>query len=163
MRSFNAFLSDKKAAFSLVEVLLAVFIIGVGVIPVLSLFLSGTQTVEKGSVVLEASIVSQNILDRARSDSFIWKTVPITINIPDEKYPEFRIPEFFKKKYQASATLTIEEAPDHTILGTGARETNLLQLTVILKWIELGMPKEYRLLTYRANTNSLNLKTSAKF
>lgn len=152
-----------KAAFTLIEVLLAVFIIGVGVMPVLMLFVTGSKTVEKGGVLLEASIVSQNILDRARSDSFIWKTVPISINIPDEKFPEFRIPEFFKKKYQASATLTIEEAPDHTVLGTGAKETNLLQLSVNLSWLEMGMPKEYRLITYRANTNSLNLKTSAKF
>jgi prepilin-type N-terminal cleavage/methylation domain-containing protein len=153
----------RNAGFSLIEVLLAVFIIGVGVVPVISLFLSGTKTVEKGSVILEASIISQNILDRARSDDFIWNRDQQTITIPDSKYPEFRIPEFFKKKYQASATLTIEEAPDHTVLGTGAKETNLLQLTVILAWLESGIRKEYRMLTYRANTNSLNLKTSAKF
>lgn len=149
--------------FSLIEVMLAVFIIGVGVVPVISLFLSGTKTVEKGGVILEASIISQNILDRARSDDFIWKLDKQTINIPSKNYPEFRIPEFFQKKYQASATLTIDEAPDHTVLGTGARETNLLQLTVILRWLESGIAKEYRMLTYRANTNSLNLKTSAKF
>lgn len=153
----------KKSAFSLVEVLIAVFIIGVGVMPVMMLFFSGTKTVEKGGVVLQASIVSQNILDRAKSDSFIWKVVPLTINIPDEQYPEFKIPEFFHKKYKASATLTIEEAPDHTVLGTGAKEANLLQLTVILSWLEMGLTKEFRLVTYRANTNSLNLKTSAKF
>ncbi|GAB4278090.1 MAG: hypothetical protein Kow0029_21190 [Candidatus Rifleibacteriota bacterium] len=151
-----------RFAFTLIEVMLAVFIIGVGVVPVLTLFFSGTKTVEKGGILLEASIVSQNILDRARSDSFIWKTVPLSVDIPDEKYPEFKIPEFFAKKYQASATLIIEEAPDHTILGTGAKETNLLQLTVILHWIEMGIPRDYRLVTYRANTNSLNLKTSAK-
>jgi prepilin-type N-terminal cleavage/methylation domain-containing protein len=107
----------RNAGFSLIEVLLAVFIIGVGVVPVISLFLSGTKTVEKGSVILEASIISQNILDRARSDDFIWNRDQQTITIPDSKYPEFRIPEFFKKKYQASATLTIEEAPDHAADG----------------------------------------------
>lgn len=149
--------------FSLIEVLLAVFIIGVGVVPVISLFLSGTKTVAKGSVILEASIISQNILDRARSDDFIRNCDQQMISIPNPKYPEFKIPEFFKKKYQASATLLIEEAPDHTILGTGAKETNLLQLTVILTWLENGIGKEYRMLTYKANTNSLNLKTSVKF
>ncbi len=154
---------NRKKAFSLVEVLMAAFIIGVGVVPVIMLFFSGSKTVEKGGVLLEASIVSQNILDRARSDSFLWKSIPATVNIPDPDFPDFRIPEFFRKKYQASATLIIEEAPNHTILGTGAKETNLLQLTVILYWLEMGRPKEYRILTYRANTNSLNLKTSAKF
>ncbi len=153
----------QKRAFTLIEVLLAVFIIGVGVVPVLMMFIQGTRIVEKGGVILEASITAQNILDRARSDSFIWQTVPITINIPDKNYPEFALPESFRVKYQASGTLVIEEAPDHTVIGTGVRETNLLQLTVILNWIENGMPKEFRLLNYRANTNTVNLKTSSTF
>lgn len=152
---------SRQTGFTLIEVLLAVFIIGVGVIPVIVMFLQGTRTVEKGGVILEASIAAQNILDRARSDSFIWKTVPLTITIPDKDYPDFKIPEAFSEKYHASGTLTIEEAPGHTIIGTGANETNLLQLTVILRWLESGIGKEFRLLTYRANTNSVNLKTSA--
>lgn len=152
---------SRTRAFTLIEVLLAVFIIGVGVIPVLMMFLSGSRTVEKGGVLLEASIAAQNILDRARSDSFLWKSVPTTLTIPDKDFPEFRLPAAFALKYQASGTLTVEPAPGHTILGTGANETNLLQLTVILSWLENGMPKEFRLLTYRANTNSVNLKTSA--
>lgn len=155
--------SAKLRGFTLIEVLLAVFIIGVGVIPVLLMFLSGTRTVEKGGVLLEASIAAQNILDRARSDSFLWKNLPFTVNVPDKDYPEFDLPVLFAEKYQASGTLTIELAPGHTILGTGANETNLLQLTVILNWLENGMAKEFRLLTYRANTNSVNLKTSANF
>ncbi|NCB37496.1 MAG: prepilin-type N-terminal cleavage/methylation domain-containing protein [Erysipelotrichia bacterium] len=153
----------RRSGFSLIEVLLSVFIIGVGVVPVLMMFLSGTRTVEKGGILLEASIVAQNILDRARSDSFIWKTVPITITVPDKDYPDFKLPAAFIKKYKASGSLTVECAPGHTILGTGANETNLLQLTVILSWFENGIEKEYRLLSYRANTNSLNLKTSADF
>jgi len=127
------------------------------------MFIQGTRTVEKGGVILEASIAAQNILDRARSDSFIWQTVPVTINIPDKNYPEFTLPETFREKYQASGTLVIEEAPGHTVIGTGAKEQNLLQLTVILNWLENGVPKEFRLLNYRANTNTVNLKTSSTF
>lgn len=155
--------SAAKSAFTLVEVMMAVMIIGAGVIPVLSLFLTGSRTVATGGVMLEASIAAQNILDRARSDSFIWANVPATISIPDSGYPEFYLPPSFMAKYQAKGTLVIEEAPGHTIIGTGANETNLLQLTVLLHWTENGMPKEYRVLTYRANTNTINLKTSARF
>ena len=89
--------------------------------------------------------------------------MPITINVPDPNYPEFTLPETFRQKYQASGTLVIEEAPDHTVIGTGAKETNLLQLTVILNWQESGIAKEFRLLNYRANTNTVNLKTSSTF
>ena len=153
----------KRSAFTLVEVLMAVVIIGVGVIPVLTLFISGSRTVEKGGVMLEASIAAQNILDRAKSDNFLWNQIPLSISIPSKDYPSFKLPTFFEKKYKASATLVIEEAPGHTILGTGAKEKNLIQLTVLLGWIENGMPRSYRVLTYRANTNSVNVKTSEKF
>ena len=154
---------NTKKGFSLIEVLLAVFIIGVGVVPVLSLFLSSSRTVGHGGVVLEASIIAQNILDKARSDSFIWANVPLTLDIPDAARPEFDLPESFKERYQASATLIIESAPDHTVIGTGANETNLLQLTAIVNWVEHGMSRNFRLITYRANTNPINLKSSARF
>lgn len=149
------------SGFTLIEVMLAVFIIGVGVIPVIGLFASGSKSVEKGGVILGASIAAQNIIDRAKSDAFLWDNVPLTISIPDKKYPAFKLPKFFSEKYKASATLIIEEASGHTILGTGAKENNLIQLTVQLSWLERGRPKKYKVLTYRANTNSLNLKTSA--
>ena len=151
-----------KNGFTLIEVMLAIFIIGVGVIPVIGLFSSASQSVEKGGVILEASISAQNIVDRAKNDTFLWKQIPLTINVPDKKYPMFTLPKFFQKKYKASGTLIIEEAPNHTILSTGAKEKNLIQLTFILNWIEYGAVKHYRVITYRANTNSINLKTSAK-
>lgn len=151
-----------RHAFTLIEVMLAVFIIGVGVIPVIGLFSSGSQSVEKGGVILEASISAQNIVDRAKNDSFLWKQIPLTINIPDKNYPMFTLPKFFQEKYKASGTLIIEEAPNHTMITTGAKEKNLIQITFILNWLEYGAPKSYRVLTYRANTNSINLKTSAK-
>ena len=159
------FMLEKKAktqGFTLIEVMLAVFIIAVGVIPVIGLFSSGSRSVEKGGVILEASIAAQNIVDKAKNDSFLWKKIPIMIQVPSKQYPIFKLPKFFSKKYKASGTLSIEVAPNHTILGTGAKEKNLIQITFILNWIENGMPKKYRVLTYRANTNSINLKTSAK-
>ncbi|MBF0407216.1 MAG: type II secretion system protein [Candidatus Riflebacteria bacterium] len=149
--------------FTLVEVMLAVIIIGAGVIPVLSLFMSGSRTVEKGGLILEATIAAQNILDRAKSDSFIWDNIPLSINIPDEKYPQFTIPEFFAKKYLASGTLEIDHAPGHTVLGTGINETNLIQIIVKLNWVENNFPRTTRILTYRARTSSFELKTATRY
>lgn len=138
-------------------------IVGAGVLPVLALFLSSSRTVEKGGLVLQASIVAQNILDRAKSDTFLWNHPPGVIEIPNPKYPLFRIPGFFAAKYQASATLTISVAPDHTVLGTIDDETNLMQLAVNITWIENKRPRSFRLVTYRANVNSFSIKTSTKF
>lgn len=149
--------------FTLIEVLLAMLIIGAGVVPVLSLFLSGSRTVEKGGLLLSATIAAQNVLDRAKSDSFLWSHTPLTLDFPDQEYPQFSMPAFFAKKYNASGTLIIEEAPGHTVIGTGEKETNLIQISVIIRWVENNSERSTRLVTYRANTNRFDLKTSAKF
>ncbi len=156
--------SDRfRRGFTIIEAMLALLIVGAGIVPVLALFLSGSRTVEKGGLILSATIAAQNILDRAKSDSFLWDNIPLTVDLPSDKYPQFSLPRFFRDKYKASGTLDISLAPDHTVLGTGDKETNLVQVTVILNWIENGFPRTTRLVTYRANTNSFKLKTSAKF
>ncbi|MFZ2957302.1 MAG: prepilin-type N-terminal cleavage/methylation domain-containing protein [Candidatus Ozemobacteraceae bacterium] len=153
----------ERRGFSLVEVMMAVLIIGAGVIPVIAVFLQSSRTVEKGGAILEATIAAQNILDRARSDAFLWGHIPLDTPIPDEKFPQFQLPGFFKDKYKASGTLKIEQAPGHTVLGTGANEQNLVQLTVTVNWVENSTARTSRLITYRANTNSFDLKTSSRF
>ena len=147
----------------MIEVMLAVLIIAAGVLPVITLFLTGSRTVEKGGAVLEATIAMQNILDRAKSDAFLWGNIPLETPFPCEKFPMFTIPRFFADKYQASGTLKIEIAPGHTVLGTGDVETNLVQLTVTLNWSENNFPRSHRLITYRANTNSFDLKTAHRY
>lgn len=149
--------------FTIIEAMLALLIVGAGVVPVLALFLTGSRTVEKGGLILEATIAAQNILDRAKSDSFLWEHIPATIEIPSDQYPQFALPKFFATKYHASGTLVIERAPEHTVLGTGDPETNLIQITVLIGWVENHFQRTTRLVTYRANTNSFNLKTSVKF
>lgn len=154
---------ERRHGFSIIEVLLAMLIIGAGVVPVLSLFLTGSRTVEKGGLLLSATIAAQNVLDRAKSDAFLWSNVPLTLDFPDPDHPQFSLPAFFAKKYNASGTLIIEEAPEHTVIGTGEKETNLVQISVIIRWIENKTERSTRLVTYRANTNCFDLKTSAKF
>lgn len=153
----------KVTGFTLIEIMLAVFIISVGVVPVINLFLASSKAVEKSGEILEAVICAQDIIDRAKSDSFLWNHPKLSINIPDSNYPEFLIPKNFADKYKASATLSIERAPGHTVLGTGFNEENLFQITVSINWNENQRPRSSRLVTYRANTNSFNLKTSARF
>jgi len=151
------------SGFTLLEIMLAVFIIGVGLLPVLNLFITGSRFVEKGGLILEATITAQNILDRAKSDSFLWNHIPLEVNIPSPNFPEFSIPEFFAKKYQASATLSILPAPGHTVLGTGANEENLILIAVTIYWIENQVPRSSRLVTYKANINSFQIKTATRF
>lgn len=152
-----------KAGFSLVEIVITLFIIAVGVFPVLSMFLSGTRTVERGGSTLEASIAAQNLLDLARSDFFLWQNIPREIEIPDPNFPQFELPEIFAERYNATAKVVLEQASGYTIPGTGQKERNLARITVKINWTENNVPREFRVLSYRANTNAVNLKTSSRF
>ncbi len=107
MRYYRNITSPRRA-FTLVEVMLAVLIIGIGVIPVISLFLQSSRTVEKGGEMLAATIAAQNILDRVKSDDFIWDHIGQTFPVPGDKLPGVELPRFFAEKYKATAEVAID-------------------------------------------------------
>ena len=72
----------RSRGFTLIEVTIATIIIGIGILPVLSMFMTGTKFVEKGELYLMASIAAQNLLDLARSDEFIWEKIPNKVSVP---------------------------------------------------------------------------------
>ncbi len=147
-----------------IEILIAIFVVAVGVIPVLSLFLKGTRTVESGGVIFQVAIAAQNIMDRVRSDAFIWQqTMPVNVVIPSNDDKGLYLPEDLIKHYKARAELKIDVAKGHTIIETGEPEENLYQIDVKITWVENGVNKNFSLMNYRANINSQTMKTSTRF
>ena len=159
-----------KNAFTFVEILIAIFIIGVGVLPVLVLFLSGTRQVESGGNIFQVSVIAQNLMDSVRSDSFIWQqAMPFKLEIggqyqvnPNDDNRLY-FPKDFIQKYKANIVISIDEAKGQLVLDTGEPETNLYQIDVVIDWMENGVKKNYSLTNYRANTNSQTMKTSTRF
>ena len=139
-----------KRAFTFVEILLAIFIIGVGVLPVLTMFLTGTRAVESGGLIFQVAVIAQNLMDTVRSDSFMWNR-------------HLKIPKELIEKYKAVANIKIDTAKNHTVLGTGEPEQNLYQIDIVIEWVENGIKRNYSVTNYRANTNSQNMKTSTRF
>lgn len=153
-----------RRAVTFVEILLAIFIIGVGVLPVLTLFMTGTRTIESGGLIFQVAVAAQNIMDTVRSDSFIWNVeIPFDITIPSDKDRGLYLPAELVKKYKAHADLKIDTAKGHTILRTGEPEENLYQIDIVVHWEENGVKKNYSLTNYRANTNWQTMKTSTRF
>ncbi|MBQ3643739.1 MAG: prepilin-type N-terminal cleavage/methylation domain-containing protein [Candidatus Riflebacteria bacterium] len=152
-----------KRAFTFVEVLLAIFIIGVGVLPVLTLFLTGTRTIESGGLIFQVAVAAQNIMDTVRSDTFLWQGLPVDIKIPSDEDRGLYLPTELVKKYKAQAFLKIDVAKGHTILNTGEPEENLYQIDILVTWEENGIKKQYSLTNYRANINWQTMKTSTRF
>lgn len=156
--------SLSRKAITFVEILIAIFIIGVGIIPVLSLFLKGTRTVETGGNIFQVAVAAQNIMDTARSDSYIWRQeIPLDFPINANRERGLYLPLDLVKKYKATARLKIDEAKGHTILDTGEPEVNLYQIDVEVNWEENGVKKHYSLMNYRANINTQTMKTSTRF
>ena len=152
-----------KQAVTFVEILLAIFIIGVGVLPVLTLFMTGTRTVESGGLIFQVAVAAQNIMDTVRSDTFMWQEMPVAIKIPSEKDRGLYLPKELVKKDKAQAELHVDGAKGQTILNTGEPEENLYQIDIEIHWEENGIKKNYSLTNYRANTNWQTMKTSTRF
>lgn len=153
----------KKRAFSFVEILIAIFIIGVGVLPVLTLFRQGTRNVESGGVIFRIAVAGQNIIDRVRSDTFLWEGLPVELVIPSDNCRGLSLSEELVAHYKAKALLKIDTAKGHTVADTGDNEENLYRIDLKITWVENGVNKEYTLTNYRANTNSVNYKPSTRF
>ena len=159
-----------KKGFTFVEILIAIFIIGVGFLPVLTLFLSGTRTVESGENIFQVSIIAQNLMDSVRSDAFIWRqNMPFKLEIGGQYQVDpnddnrLYYPEEFITKYKGNITITIDEAQGQKVLDTGEPESNLYQIDVVLDWMENGVKKNFKLTNYRANINSQTMKPSTRF
>ena len=156
-------LKQSRKAVTFVEILLAIFIIGVGVLPVLTLFMTGTRTIESGGLIFQVAVAAQNIMDTVRSDTFLWQGLPVDITIPSDNDRGLYLPAELVKKYKAHAELTIDVAKGHTILRTGEPEENLYQIDIKVHWEENGIKKNYSLTNYRANINWQTMKTSTRF
>jgi prepilin-type N-terminal cleavage/methylation domain-containing protein len=155
-----------KRGFTFVEILLAIFIVGVGVLPVLTVFLTGTRTIESGGVIFQVAVAAQNLMDTVRSDSFIWEVVPVNITIPSPDKNSERglyLPIELMSKYKAVANVKIDVAKGHTVLNTGEPEENLYQIDITINWEENGIKKNYSLTNFRANLNTQTMKTSTRF
>lgn len=154
-----------KKGFSLMEVTIAILVLGFGLLPVLSVFMQGSKFVEKGELYLRASIAAQNLLDLARSDDFTWEKVPNQVNITSSgsgAYPQFKLPPSFAKKHDAKATIKVDHVQGITTIGTGLQENRLLQISATINWKEKNIEKKLTLTTYKALLNSVSVKTSTR-
>ncbi len=153
-----------KQGFTMGEVMIVIVIVGFGLLPVLSMFLSGTGYIERGAEELTASMAAQNLLDVARSNDFIWEQIPNTVSIPEQsdKYPQFQLPNNFIKHYKARALIKVEEAPGHTVYPHRSIEHNLLQISVHITWQEHGKTCNANLSTYKALLDDKTVQSTTR-
>ncbi|HOT75296.1 MAG TPA: hypothetical protein PK467_05885 [Candidatus Wallbacteria bacterium] len=130
------------------QVLIAIVLLSVTVIPVASVFFVSNRNVEKGGALLDATIILQSIIDTVKDDKFIFDNKGKSISFPDPKYPALEIEKNFLERYKASGVIKIEQAEGHNDAG-------LAELSVTLYWNENGVKRETSINTYVANINDV--------
>jgi len=145
--NFPAAVRNKKA-FSFIQILIAIVLLSITVVPVASLFMASSKNVEKGGAILDATIILQSIVDSIKNDRFIFDNKGKTIDFPDDKYPALVIEKGFLEKYKARGQVIIEQAEGHD-------DKNLISIMVTLKWLEDGSDRQTSLVTYVANLNDM--------
>ena len=130
------------------QVLIAIVLLSVTIIPVASVFFVSNRTVEKGGAILDASIIMQSIIDSIKDDKFIFDNKGKSINFPDPKYPALEIEKNFLERYKASGVIKIDQAEGHN-------DAALAELSVTLYWNENGVKRETSVNTYVANINDV--------
>jgi len=137
-----------NGGFTLIQVLIAVFLLSIALVPLATVFFASTRNVERGGEILDATIITQTIMDSVKSDRFLFDHRNVTIDIPNDKFPQIEIEKGFRERYKAWANIRIEQAPEHN-------DRDLMCITVTLNWFEDTVSKQTKLVTYVANINDL--------
>lgn len=131
-----------------IQILIAIVLLSIAVIPVASVFFTSNRNVEKSGALLDATVIIQSIIDTIKTDRFIFDNKGKTIDFPNEKYPDVIIEKGFLEKYKASGKIMIEEAKGHN-------DKDLASVTVTLSWTEDGVARQASIVTYVANLNDI--------
>lgn len=137
--------------FTLIQVLIALFVLGVALVPATSLFLQSSKNVERSGALLEATIAARSILDEIRSQPFLLDNMGAVIEVPSEKYPSLAVPPHFRVKFKGRAQVEISQAEPGKYSG------RLREVRVTIRWTEHGKERSLDLYTLESNLNDCKL------
>lgn len=131
-----------KPGFSLIQILIALFIISVALVPVSYLYLTSNKNVMKGGAVLEATIIASSLLDQVRSQYFILSNLNQKIRVPDDAYPQFTIMDHFRDKYNAWAEIDISN------YDPGQYKNDFRRIMITVFWEENQQQRKLQFITF---------------
>lgn len=143
--------SSPRAAFTLVQVLIAVALLGIAYIPASSVFLASNRTVQKGDLKLTATLVAQTLIDDLRRDRRLFEVEEGLHHLPTPSFRDLVVPESFARVYQARAELTIRRDRDFP--------DRLRQVDLKIRYREYGAENDVLLSTLVADIRNLHLRS----
>lgn len=144
-------LRGRENGFTLIQILIALVIVGIALIPASHVFTTSNRQVVRSQGLLEATLAAQSLLDTVLRDSFIMAHAGHAVNVPNENYPQLKILPHFRNKFRARAEISFREAP------TTYNTRNLREIAVRIFWNENGVTMESSLETMKANINDILL------
>jgi prepilin-type N-terminal cleavage/methylation domain-containing protein len=144
MRQMREHGAKKRGGFSLIEVLITIFILGVVCITLISVFIYGFNLLQKTKKVAMATEIAQAEVEFYRNTPYATIRA-ISLGSPQNLLPESQTllaqPEYFAS---GTGSATFEAIP-------GA-DDNIRKLTVHLEWMYRGRLQEKNVVTYIASS-----------
>jgi type II secretory pathway pseudopilin PulG len=136
--------------FSLIQVVIAVAIMGIAYIPVSSIFFASTRTIKGGSLKLSATLAAQTMIDELKHDMSIFKYKNRTFNIPTKPFPNLKLDPIFVKYYNGRASVSIKTDKNFP--------KRLREVTVDIIYEEYGNERKVTLSTLIANNKDIHYR-----
>jgi len=83
-------MKEKNRAFTLVQILIAITIMALAIIPLSRLFVTSSKNVKKSEAILEASVFAATIIDSVSNAKFIKENVNKIFYIPEDRLDEVK-------------------------------------------------------------------------
>lgn len=135
--------SRKEAGFSLIEVLVTIFILGSVCITLISIFIYGFNLLQKTKKVAMATEIAQAEVERYRNTPYATIKALATgtpLPLTAESQALLDTPEYF---LDGEGSATFESVP--------GGDENIRKLTVQLRWMYRGRQQEKNIVTYIAS------------
>lgn len=134
----------KSGGFSLIEVLITIFILGVVCITLISVFIYGYNLIQKTKKVAMATEIAQAEVERYRNTPYATIKALATgtaLPLATESQALLDAPEYFN---DGAGSATFESVP--------GGDENIRKLTVQITWMFRGQQQEKNVVTYIAST-----------
>ncbi len=133
-----------RAGFTLVQVLVAIVVVSIALIPASSVFTASTRNVQRGDLRLAAAMAAQSLIDDLRLRRDVFEITEERVLLPSPLLPGLDIPAVLLPVIDRSAEVRLKRDPHFPDL---ARE-----VTVAVRYDEYGVERETLLSTLVTDT-----------
>jgi len=105
----------KKKGFTFIQLVLALFILGLSLTPVVMITMQGNRNLRENILYLDALMTATTVISQAKQYSFIHKNLGKTINVGLEDNKGFILPEELFSRTKASVDIIFKKMDENLV------------------------------------------------